>query len=737
MDIKKYNLILCILIFNTGCSKQVSFSLNRSSRLPPAPSTINSRDLSLLNQSESKKVHSPLAISSQPFHHTSHIANMQTPSTPFYFQKAPTPIFLKLNTNLNLPQKFNLSNLSNPDTSNFVDVQQTPTYLISSPQSVDFQNKPVANMQIGISTDWDLLQTPNPFHFYGLGNSKSQLQPVDFQNRSLANRPSNTNLNSPQYNSVDLNNNYALQFVDQKTPFIQPSLQPLDFQDQKIPQLANTLPLPYSKNINVSLSNVQPEPQESPKSSASQMSQREFRTFFPYTWSTTSFSQSVNDRNKTTLFFHAYNEKGFYARDLQKEDLIVTENQSEIFNYTLSPQRQYERNLEVVFVVDTGGNMQRYKDIIAKSVQSLKNELEEQEIHPEFCLVTFKDSVEQTCHKFIDNNFMVFQNYISNLRLVGGGGTNTQNPLAGLLAAANIPRSDNQRIIVLITDALPWLEIHSLSRLMVPRYSRVLNRLSSQTFYQPGMQVFALTRSHHLFSDLTEDTFGQWFDIRKIEKKEISIDQVFNQIGEHLNILHKIEYLVEDQQGLNPSLALEERDIKIDSQIEDIQIEIQEIQSNMPDGGIEPQSRFLLSKDNIINKDHIYVVSTVDGFKGLEYDFFIEDGEIVFTEVLPEGVQIAVQYEKGDLIDNIQRHPLILKGNHTDTADQIEISSISLKLNGKPASNEDFEIESISDNRFYFHLSENVFHNTDPYNIRMSSGLNISIIYEVTTQQTH
>lgn len=141
-----------------------------------------------------------------------------------------------------------------------------------------------------------------------------------------------------------------------------------------------------------------------------------------------------------------------------------------------------------------------------------------------------------------NNNFTAFQSYISNLRLTGGGGTNTQNPLAGLDAAGDIPRSHNQRIIILITDALPWLEVQSSHRMRVPRYSRVLDKLN----YESETPVFALTRSHDLFSDITEDTFGQWFDIRKIEKKEISIDYVFNQIGEHLNTLHNEEFIVAD-----------------------------------------------------------------------------------------------------------------------------------------------------------------------------------------------
>ena len=201
------------------------------------------------------------------------------------------------------------------------------------------------------------------------------------------------------------------------------------------------------------------------------------------------------------------------------------------------------QKLEVVFVIDTGANMQRYRNVITDSVRYLKDELEKHQIYPEFCFVTFKDSVEQKCSGFINNNnFTAFQSYVSNLRLTGGGGTNTQNPLAGLDAAADIPRSHNQRIIILITDALPWLEVHNSHRRRVPQYSKVLDKLHSQS----ETPVFALTRSHDLFFDLTEDTLGQWFDIRKIEKEEISIDYVFNQIGEHLNTLYNGEVIIAD-----------------------------------------------------------------------------------------------------------------------------------------------------------------------------------------------
>lgn len=714
MIIKKYSFILCIIAFNTGCSKQAFFSLSRPSQLRPAPSVINSRNLSLLAQREYWNTSLPLTTSSQLFYYTAHSANVQTQSVPISFQSLSITSNMQSNTNLDLPQAFNSPNFNNPDTSRFADIKPEISTLASLSQPIDFQNRPILNIQ------------------------------------------TNTNLNLPEYDSHLDSDHSTLQIIDRQTPSIKPSLQqPLNLQNQKAPKLSNTFPPLYSENTDISLSNEQSEvkpppiplpplaspppqspPSPSPPPSPQTTQEHAFHTFFPYTWSKASFSQPIHDRNKTTLLFQAYDDRGFPIRDLREEDLIIKENQSEILNYTLSlslpPQRE-DDYIELVFVIDTGANMTDRRHIISGSVESLRNELEKYQMHLKFCLVTFKDNLGEKCDNgFIDNNyFSFFQNHISNLKLTGGGGTNTQNPLLGLLAAANIPRSDNQRIVILITDALPWLEGQTLPRRPVPLHSTVLDRLSSQIPNQPGIPVFALTRSHDLFSEITEDTSGQWFDIHDIINRKTGLDDVSHQIREHLNIL-RAEYIVEDQQGLNPFLSLEERSIEISSQFEDVHIEIQDIQSNMPEGRAEPQSRFLLSRDAVINKDHISVVRTSHGFDERLTNFFIEDGEIVFIEILPEGSQISVQYESGDLIDNIQRHPLVLEGHTQAESSTDQISSISLTLNGKSVLREDFEIELASDNHFYLNLNENVFDNTDPYGIRASGGLNISATYEIT-----
>ena len=472
-------------------------------------------------------------------------------------------------------------------------------------------------------------------------------------------------------------------------------------------------------------------------------SQHTFQDFFPYQLNHRLFHQpayGMYGRNKTIISFIAQDNKGFHVRDLQKEDLIITENQSEVLNYTLSSEKQRSHyKLEIVFAIDIGGSMRRYSGVIEDNIKYFMSELKKYQIHTNFCLVTFKDSVETRCDRFndnfeVENISRLFHNKISRRE-------QKQNSLAGLLAAAKTGWGiGNQHIIILITDAQPWihLEYKSLNLpFQVPRYESVLNALQ-------GIQVFTLTHNAPWlskdwsgFPSVVQATSGQWFDLKKLEKKVTNISPIFNQVRDQWNILHKIEYFVEDQQGLSPSLSLEKRQILLTSNrselnfpSKDMQIEIQDVHSSMPEGNTKLQSRWVINKDEYIHPDNISV--TVNDIP--EYNFLIRDGEILFIEPPPEGSQIHVQYELGNLIDNIQRHSLVLKSHSTSSPIYVKTLNSPLYLNGKEASHAYFEVEFSDNGNLYLHLKESVFANEDPFDIRQSNGLDILFSYEILSQ---
>ena len=86
----------------------------------------------------------------------------------------------------------------------------------------------------------------------------------------------------------------------------------------------------------------------------------------------------------------------------------------------------------------------------------------------------------------------------------------------------------------------------------------------------------------------------------------------------------------------------------------------------------------------------------------------------------------------------MQRHPLVLQSDpqhHKPSTQEVLITSVQVELNGKLASQEDFEIEISSDDQVVqLKLNESVFADHDPFDIRTFATLNIVVSYEITSQ---
>ena len=396
----------------------------------------------------------------------------------------------------------------------------------------------------------------------------------------------------------------------------------------------------------------------------------------------------------------------------------------------------------MVLAIDTQGSMQRYMHLIKENMTYFIDILQENAIDVRFCLVTFKDRVEKACNKFIEDhpltpeneNFMNFLDDLSGLEL-GGGGSYKENALGGLLTATQAPwRPKSQRMVILVTDALFWVKPfdRGIEALTAPDYPSVLTALEKN-----NIQVFALTYDYDGFSknyfeypSLVEASSGQWFDLKALNSSNIL--EIIDQVKEQIDVFYRLEYIVEEPSPLNPFLNLNERDISLTPYFKNIQIEVQDIDSNMSDGKPELQSHWLLESNQPVQ---VHLV-TVDG--QLEDNFFIEDNYIIFNQPPHRGSEIYIEYEVGRLIDNVQRHPLVLQSDpqhHKSSTQGASITSVQVELNGKLASQEDFEIEILSDDQaIQLKLNESVFADHDPFDIRTFATLNIVVSYEITSQ---
>ena len=218
---------------------------------------------------------------------------------------------------------------------------------------------------------------------------------------------------SALFHTKDVRRSNHLRYSNQRPVFIDPieSTQPTQSINPKTPptQTTNTY-VPSKSGSNDSTQPVTPSITKTDPVTQ-QESPQVFQDFFPYRWIQKTFHQTFNEKNKTTLFFQAFDRHGLNIRDLQKDDLHLLENQIEIRNYTLSSERQrLDHKLEVVFVIDTAGSMGKYIDMIKNNIMYFVKKLGEDQIQTNLCFVTFRDLVEKICQIFYPDNPHTSQN---------------------------------------------------------------------------------------------------------------------------------------------------------------------------------------------------------------------------------------------------------------------------------------------------------------------------------------
>ena len=609
------------------------------------------------------------------------------------------------------------------------------------------------------------------FNIEGLEPSiQNPLSVSDIRNVSVDLRPPGNIQSMPQlfYENVTVNPRTSqtneINFnIEGLEPSIQNSLSVSDIQnisvDLRPSRNIQSIPQPFYENVTVNPRTSQPVDIEAssmkippvielppPPQIIERRSQHEFHDSFSYTLNEELFFQSTYNRNRTTLFFQAF-DAHLNIRDLQKDDIVLSENGIEIENYTLSSteRSRLNKDLEIVFVVDVGASMDDNGENVKENITYFVNRLQEAQMRTKFCLLKFTDLVQEgQCNIFFpDNpktpeneNTVKFLGDVSRLRFEEKSALHKQNALGGLLeASSKTPwNSNSQRMVILITNAMFWVAIESETEVdakTAPDYEVVFDSLQ-----QNEIQVFSLTQNYSGFSGsysghppLTEASLGgQWFDIKNLSHQDM--DSIFNQVEEQINISYKIEYFVEDQEGLNASLPLDEREVTLTAyNPEEINIRRRGVYSNIPEGSEQLQSYWPLNERDV-NENQTFV--TVDG---QPVDFSIENGEIVFSNPPPSGSEIFVQYEAGSLRDNIREHTLSLPTDpkHQGSSD-IQIDSASLRLNDITVPDQGFEIIFSDLENIQLRLTENIFDNTDPYGIRGSGELKISLWYEVISQ---
>ncbi len=462
----------------------------------------------------------------------------------------------------------------------------------------------------------------------------------------------------------------------------------------------------------------------------------ELEDTFTYSGTNDLFHQETYEKNKTVLLFRALDRNGKSIKDLKKSDLSIKENSKDVSTYELnSDSMNTGQKVDIVFALDITGSMDAEINSVKQNVSKFVADLEAKKVSSSLCLVTYKDKVERKCDRFVmddpstpeNENLVDFLDEVSKLEARGGGRSHENTMGAVLTSAESTPWNlGTQRMIIFFTDDGFWIKPRDDGRSeakTAPTYIEVLDALTDK-----DVQVFGIATDHKgykndydIYPSVTEHSGGAWFDIDKLRRGKITIDDIFNYINDQISTTYTITYNVEDN-SLDPTLPIDMRDFKIASKgsVEIDKIVIKDAQSNMPNGRPELKARWVLNKNSPINVNSVKV--KING-STMAAGFQIDSGEIVFNSPPAQGAKIEVQYELGTLIDNISTHPIVLEGNGS-------LGKTSVYFNHILANKNEYEITPSHDGTLHFKVSRDVLTDPDTFGIRAQKRLKIEVQYE-------
>jgi hypothetical protein len=445
------------------------------------------------------------------------------------------------------------------------------------------------------------------------------------------------------------------------------------------------------------------------------------------------FKQDEYDKNLTTIPFRAYDQSGISYPFLAKKDIRLTENGIEVKNYSLKGQNSSDgKEVDIVFTLDITGSMDEEINAVKAAIRRFVGQLAGRNVKARLCVVSFKDEIFDRCSKFVEDdpttpkneNLDWFEDFLARLN-PSGGGNPRENSLGGVLEASKGTAwgANNQRVIILITDAYFWFlpnHKNEPEAKYAPYYDDVLTSLKSS-----GALVFPITPTMGGYS---KDFFskpagygvngGEWFDLRKLEKGTLTMDGIFNDISSYIVTDYAVEYLSEDNPGLNPHESLANRKIELAPSSAVIsKFDVGTPQSNWPNGQPLPKKDFPLQPGAKPNTEQV----TVNGVRTTT-GYVIANDTLVFKTAPAPGSEIRIQYERLKLRDHVQTRSLFLSGKG-------KLTNLKVYLNSSWVPTNHYQITTTTQGGYVLDLTDQAFPESDPYNVRSKGYLDIAVEY--------
>ncbi len=482
---------------------------------------------------------------------------------------------------------------------------------------------------------------------------------------------------------------------------------------------------------------VRPAPAAAPKKpDARNFGPREF--YFRRSESTVK--QDKFDTNEISVLFRVQSNDGKSVDQLKTQDFRVLENNIPVdkFSVKADEKRSYQV-VDIVFAVDITGSMGPF-------IEYAKVRLEEfiRKSHPKYhirmCLMTFGDFVVKKCDRFFDNSSPAqvteFRNELRGLSIKRGQGEYPgeldweENSMGALLEATKVPwQSDSQRFVILVSDA-DFYSPEKPSKYFAQHQAREDAKAPSiaevnQAVQTAGIKVFSVTPPAEGYNspiagqpDITSASQGEWFEFKKVIAKQITLDTIFGKILERINTTYRITYVVDQNQGLNPTLPVEKRNVVVSTAKGSVQRD--SVTSSLPTGRPEYKQKWKLS-DKAIRTDSAR--GWLDGKALDKTEFSIQGGEVTLRQVPKAGASLKFTYFYEKIEENFRMTPLVFDGNLTH-------ANTKVFLNEKLARKEDIVFAKDIDGDTSLKLSDQVLSATDPYYIRRNESLKIRIQHQ-------
>ncbi len=478
---------------------------------------------------------------------------------------------------------------------------------------------------------------------------------------------------------------------------------------------------------------------------------KDFEEFFDFSHSEVQAEQSQFDKNNVSVLFQAMDGE-VSINDLKSKDLVVTENSKTVSSFALeeSDRQRHTQVADIVFLVDVTTSMGPFIESAKQHLKDFTRYARKEGYRTRMCISTFGDYTVKKCDRFYENDpskpntEVQVKELLTELAALRaykgsedpGAPDYPENSMGALIDASTAPWAEGSlRFVILVTDAdfLSSPNYQGYIGDKAPRMSEVTKAIKDSQ-----MKVFAVTRKDHKGKQypnfrstfdgyvtpfegepsIVESSQGEHYDFDSVISGKTSLATILRNILNRISITYKLSYVVDQIPELDPTLRIENRDIKIQLKKSGPgEVKLISTSSSMPEGRPRYQKTWVMPKGEIrANTLQVYI----NNKKVPDTEYTVQGNEISFNEVPAPGSQILYQFYYQDIAQNFRIEPMTLPG--TTNAEKTKVF-----LNDIEAPPSDLIFEKTIEGNTGLRLADRVLSIDDPYKIVESKGLKVKV----------